>query len=1090
MFSELFTQLSPKQVTALTDMPPVLLTPPESTGNMEARLKAFAEYLVGDLTHDRAVKAALGEGRLTQAMGLMIEASEFERPLEQKMEEEIRRVWGEDIETKKRKIAEIKGILAHVPEKAIQWAQMASETLAQVESMKLPEVVPKSHGEIEAAKILDGELSRLEDDSLEIAEGAEKEIEHQQSEFRKVVKKAFNRLFESGDYLSDSHVENLFLCLPSLVQEGKIDLLKLIADTKQKLDSISVPPDLMSRRPTKRSRPQVMLSPFLSKPKRAQGTSRVSLSNMSETVFNGAPASKYRLNTHEDLEKIRQKADSLAEYHEQANVWLGAAKVCQDQGLSLIALGEGLLAEGARQVKDVQAVHARKLLLDAFSCLAKSLDIGETSLERAVLLLIGAYIWPKISHRKKMAHSIREWIDNPELVISYLKDGEYLDTVSMIWAFHIEDEADSEKYIQIISGNFGNDRLLLRHCARSLLTHPNLSQRTHRMISGLKWLLRGAKPSKEVYNTLERLSEITRAEGSSSSSAHALKAEQIASELRKFLNELPQDSVAPVREIIELLPSLLDDIAKKTIKKHLDTPSISLRKEVTVLYLAERCDDVELPVMVRNAENAAAASNVTVILRALSPKGRYAPEIVKNTEDVGDLMPGQQHEAIFFVNLIKEMAEECTELKFRVETHVGQKVSPTEITVGIRPGGRQRKKSPYTTGLPVTGADFVGREKEVRMLVNLLTGNTKKAAMVYGIRRIGKTSIVKHILEHIEIKPRYYGVFFDAEDVDRSATSSGFLKLLCDKILRDLPAKHTEGIFVDRAEFKENPYVAFSHFMGGLKKADLPKRVLLAIDEYDKLMFIAQEASLRNKALSKVPGPSETFQPEVLGALRKALQDHDFLWAIISGLPNIARQKYDDRMFGLLDPIEIKSFTNEEAEKIIKESERVMTIPASSREMILNASGLQPYLLQVICDKIFNRMINTGRDIVTSYDVNEVIENDILPNEKYFTDYESLIEDDREILYGLALAHVSSGSKNRTFASVDDINHHLHLKGIESEPEEILHILGAMAPSSSSELGERPLVERSKVNKRCFRLIIGLLGDHLIRQGMDMDHGF
>jgi hypothetical protein len=119
-------------------------------------------------------------------------------------------------------------------------------------------------------------------------------------------------------------------------------------------------------------------------------------------------------------------------------------------------------------------------------------------------------------------------------------------------------------------------------------------------------------------------------------------------------------------------------------------------------------------------------------------------------------------------------------------------------------------------------------------------------------------------------------------------------------------------------------------------------------------------------------------------------------------------------------------------------------------------------------------MRDSGRDLATLADVDEVIREDLLPQESYFADYLSLAGDHRAVL--LATARAERNANGRSFVSVHEIHRELSRQGVEFPERELMELLTALGDSEQ----ERPLFKRSPSKRDSFQIVIGMLGDHLI----------
>ncbi len=94
--------------------------------------------------------------------------------------------------------------------------------------------------------------------------------------------------------------------------------------------------------------------------------------------------------------------------------------------------------------------------------------------------------------------------------------------------------------------------------------------------------------------------------------------------------------------------------------------------------------------------------------------------------------------------------------------------------------------NPYVAGNPVGGSDaFVGRSDVLREVLRVLRRPKDNALVLYGQRRIGKTSILEHLAAWLPREGPYRPVYFDLQD--KAAWPLGrVLKALAETIARSL----------------------------------------------------------------------------------------------------------------------------------------------------------------------------------------------------------------------------------------------------------------------------------------------------------------
>jgi hypothetical protein len=780
-----------------------------------------------------------------------------------------------------------------------------------------------------------------------------------------------------------------------------------------------------------------------------------------------------------NIEELRREAEKKINYDEQARLWFGAAKSNSNTKIENNLLGEGLLTLGIFYIQKRKYLNARKILIDAFSCLTHSGHHGELSIENSVIAVLVAWIWPKyVGENSKNQNGI-DWINNPALMIREFRNGKFFYDVAKIWVDEIINDDEAFKFLEILSTHIGDDRTLYRFCCERLLLPNIILKKPHMMGIRLKWFLKDANPPTTLLDTIDQLVlEFSQNRGSSQPFRSRSNLNKISKILIKELDKLNTDSVAPVHQIELSLPKLLETIVKTQSKNktQLDKPKLTIQPMVKTFYPEELSDEVAVPILIKNDENALMATNLVVKLFCIEDL-KHIPDIYQNTFEIGDLEPGNFHEAVFFLNLPDDITTNCTELTFRANGTMDTYSESLDFIIKIRPDNREYKKSPYTPGSAVSKTNFIGRGNEIKRILSTLTGDSdQNAIMIFGNRRIGKTSILKYIEKDFEIKRRYYSIYWDVEDYSVSNSSSGFFKDLIEKIVNVLPVKYHSLLYFNRDEIRDQPYAAFEKFVQNIDNSDIDKRILILFDEFDNLLQISKKTIQIKKDADQILGPSDVFEQEVFSALRKALMSSSSLSIIFTGLPDLTIQDYQSRLFGLTDQIQIKEFQEEEAKLVIDVSKNTMVIHPIARQMIIEATGAQPYLLQVMCNLLFYESIYSGRDIVTIHDLHGVVEQ-IISTDSYFKDYISFVKDDMWIsLYGLALSLKLRKGKRR-YVYANEIVDALLSKGYNVRSENIKTALKQLSENSPLT---RSLVKRTK--NHYYRFSIGLIGDFILRK--------
>ena len=140
-------------------------------------------------------------------------------------------------------------------------------------------------------------------------------------------------------------------------------------------------------------------------------------------------------------------------------------------------------------------------------------------------------------------------------------------------------------------------------------------------------------------------------------------------------------------------------------------------------------------------------------------------------------------------------------------------------------------KNPYVAGDPVVGPGFKGRDDILRELKQLWSGTTQPPSVVlYGHRRMGKTSILRNINSHMgsEVHLAYVNLLILGR-AERGV--SDLFLAIADEInasLPELPKPETD-------KFDSHPELAFKQYLDLAQAALGSSRLIIALDEFEKL---------------------------------------------------------------------------------------------------------------------------------------------------------------------------------------------------------------------------------------------------------------
>lgn len=306
--------------------------------------------------------------------------------------------------------------------------------------------------------------------------------------------------------------------------------------------------------------------------------------------------------------------------------------------------------------------------------------------------------------------------------------------------------------------------------------------------------------------------------------------------------------------------------------------------------------------------------------------------------------------------------------------------------------------SPYVTGSPLDPKEgsevFFGREELLQKISRqvVLQGNV---VLLEGNRRAGKTSILRH-LEGIVAVPGWLAVYASlqgaegAKDVVGVPTEAVFrevaasiatavIKLKVETPLPDgsvVPAGGRalgigkacrNGISVEApfADFREYLEVILDTLAG--KNLGL----LLMLDEFDKL-----QEGIDHGVTS----------PQVPENIRYLIQTHPRFSAILTGSRRLKRlrEEYWSALYGLGTSIQVTALDAEHARRVVTEPvQGKLSYSPEAVDRALALTARQPYLLQCLCNRIFDFAAATRSRVITVDSVNEAAGALVKDNEHF-----------------------------------------------------------------------------------------------------------
>lgn len=304
------------------------------------------------------------------------------------------------------------------------------------------------------------------------------------------------------------------------------------------------------------------------------------------------------------------------------------------------------------------------------------------------------------------------------------------------------------------------------------------------------------------------------------------------------------------------------------------------------------------------------------------------------------------------------------------------------------PEKTRRVSNPYNPGPALERSNklFVGRYDLASQLGEALARKDHRPTfLLYGERRMGKSSVLKHLPDLLGA--RFLPVFYDLQSPDSTASIAALLSMVAEEIVlaleaRGLKAKKIayERLQGARRENEAAVYYVFSRWLRGieqmLERED--RTLLLLFDEYEKLDRAGMERYLQLELL--------------LNWFRSIMQHHPRLALLFSGV-----QIFGDMginwagYFVNVQTLKVSFLQPAEAYQLI--TQPIQSVPVEQIfapgviEEILRVTGCHPFLVQALSSALIDALNSRRRNQVEMQDVGKAV-NAVFKNwgSTYFRD--------------------------------------------------------------------------------------------------------
>jgi tetratricopeptide (TPR) repeat protein len=264
-----------------------------------------------------------------------------------------------------------------------------------------------------------------------------------------------------------------------------------------------------------------------------------------------------------------------------------------------------------------------------------------------------------------------------------------------------------------------------------------------------------------------------------------------------------------------------------------------------------------------------------------------------------------------------------------------------------------RPLNPYILTPLTDGVGFFGRDAVLQFVRNTLTAPYQNVIVLFGQRRIGKTSVLHQLMQEEDRPAGFRPVYFDLQ---------GRAQHRLDQVLYGLAREIARALGLDsprREDFADDTFFQYG-FLPDVVRALAGERLLVLVDEFDVL------------------GGEEVLPDAAYNSLFSYLQDllideqRTLVFAFVVGrrideLPSRIKASFKSAQCKRISVLDRSA-----ARRLITEpAAGVLTFSDSAVARLLDLTTGHPYMLQLLCYELFERALRAGRDRVEPADIND-----------------------------------------------------------------------------------------------------------------------
>lgn len=343
------------------------------------------------------------------------------------------------------------------------------------------------------------------------------------------------------------------------------------------------------------------------------------------------------------------------------------------------------------------------------------------------------------------------------------------------------------------------------------------------------------------------------------------------------------------------------------------------------------------------------------------------------------------------------------------------------VTLDPRDYPHGKGRNPYSPGPALQDLSMIkGRDEVVRELLDKLRGaHRDNVPLIWGARRIGKTTLLYRVKRDPEVRRFYVPILLDMENLVRESDSTRrFLARLAQRIIADLRGTPLGRLPEPDIRGAADPYDAFEDFLARLIAACGEQALLLMFDEMDRFFSILRDHAAR----PDYGDPDAALHENILRTWRHHMQHTPKLSFLLAGTRELRDHagQIGERLFQLPIPIHLEELHERDIEDLITQpTQKYFEITPIARKRLSALTAGHPYLTQAVCHHLFSHVTQSRLTICSVRELDEVIDTRVLREPIYFsfqTDF--LRQEPRRWAVVRAVAELTSETRRTDAANV------------------------------------------------------------------------